>query len=455
MATSTPLYNNVKESSTTTGTGAITLAGAVTGYRSFAVVGNGNTVTIEIIGVDASGRRTGQWEICQSVYTASGTTLSRGRLIDSSTGSRITFSAGTKHVLVPAAAELLQPRSWNFVTDFGGDATGATDMCATLQTALTTIVTAGGGILFFPAGTYLFSGALQNTGTDNAQVYVPHVTNAQSQVTISLQGALPVPNAFQPDGNEGNPGQPLALPVGGYTIFKPTLTGQSGTAAFFGGSASDTTYGVRINNVQVVVNNIITHMPSNPTYTAWDLSNQQAGTGEMNLLGHCGAVDLSYVTQPTHSNAYFMKFPQNNRSAGTRTMGRMDAFGFYIGYQIGENGHHDLLNAWGCIANSEVPFFHHSAQVARMGVYWCTYGVSSTGAGARVLLIGNYDAEHANSGGGHGAAWQDTIADVLDAGNLIYGNVRWWNIQTFVGVDHSFVKSGGTHVVATEAGAAE
>ena len=43
------LADRVKETTTTTGTGTITLAGAATGYRSFAAVGNGNLTYYAII----------------------------------------------------------------------------------------------------------------------------------------------------------------------------------------------------------------------------------------------------------------------------------------------------------------------------------------------------------------------------------------------------------------------
>lgn len=91
----------VMETSTTTGTGTLTLAGAVTGYQTFAAIGNGNACYVCIQAVDGSGNPTGDWEVNgPAAYTSSGTTLSRGTLVASSTGSRISFAAGTKRVFV-------------------------------------------------------------------------------------------------------------------------------------------------------------------------------------------------------------------------------------------------------------------------------------------------------------------------------------------------------------------
>src|SRR5512134_12472 len=101
-----PFYDRVMETSTTTGTGTLTLAGAVTGYRSFSVIGNGNTTPMAIWEVDADGNPSGAWEVAAAcTYTAAGTTLTRGTLLSSSTGSAINFGAGTKRVaqVLPAA----------------------------------------------------------------------------------------------------------------------------------------------------------------------------------------------------------------------------------------------------------------------------------------------------------------------------------------------------------------
>jgi acetyltransferase-like isoleucine patch superfamily enzyme len=88
------LADRVKETTTTTGTGTVTLLGAATGYQTFAAIGNANTTYYTIAGQTGS-----EWEVGIGTYTSSGTTLSRDTVLASSnSGSLVTFSAGTKDV---------------------------------------------------------------------------------------------------------------------------------------------------------------------------------------------------------------------------------------------------------------------------------------------------------------------------------------------------------------------
>jgi len=96
------LADRVQETTTTTGTGTVTLAGAVSGFQTFAAVGDGNSTYYTIAGG-------AEWEVGIGTYTSSGTTLSRTTVISSSnSGSLVTFSAGTKNVFVtyPAARSI-------------------------------------------------------------------------------------------------------------------------------------------------------------------------------------------------------------------------------------------------------------------------------------------------------------------------------------------------------------
>lgn len=88
--------DRVRETTTTTGTVTVTLAGAVTGFQSFSAIGNGNTTFYTI-----AGQGTSEWEVGVGTYTSSGTTLSRDSVLASSnSGSKVNFSAGTKDVFV-------------------------------------------------------------------------------------------------------------------------------------------------------------------------------------------------------------------------------------------------------------------------------------------------------------------------------------------------------------------
>lgn len=97
--------DRVKETTTTTGTGTVTLAGAATGYQSFAAVGDGNQCHYCIQGQSGSS----EWEVGIGTYTASGTTLSRQRVLGSSNSNAlVNFSAGTKDVFVTFPAFIAQ-----------------------------------------------------------------------------------------------------------------------------------------------------------------------------------------------------------------------------------------------------------------------------------------------------------------------------------------------------------
>ena len=94
------LFDRVQEVTTTTGTGSITLGGAVSGFQSFAVVGNGNTCYYTILDGSA-------WEVGIGTYSTTGPTLARTTILSNSNGdtTAITLAAGTKSVFLTYPAE--------------------------------------------------------------------------------------------------------------------------------------------------------------------------------------------------------------------------------------------------------------------------------------------------------------------------------------------------------------
>ena len=88
------IKDRVKETTTTTGTGTYTLAGAEVGFQSFSTIGNGNTTYYTVT-------NGGDWEVGIGTYTASGTTLARTTILSSSNSdSAVDWSTGEKFVFV-------------------------------------------------------------------------------------------------------------------------------------------------------------------------------------------------------------------------------------------------------------------------------------------------------------------------------------------------------------------
>jgi hypothetical protein len=93
------LNDRVQQQGTANTTVSFTLTGSVTGFQSFAVVGNGNTTYYGA--TDASGN----WEVGVGTYSTTGPTLTRTTILASSnSGSAVTFS-GTVNIFVTYPAE--------------------------------------------------------------------------------------------------------------------------------------------------------------------------------------------------------------------------------------------------------------------------------------------------------------------------------------------------------------
>lgn len=98
--------DRIKETSTTTGTGAFTLAGAITGFRAFSTVctSPSDTCYYAIQAFDGSGVPTGDWEVGLGTYSAANTLTRTTVLSSSNAGSAVNFAAGTKQVWIDLAA---------------------------------------------------------------------------------------------------------------------------------------------------------------------------------------------------------------------------------------------------------------------------------------------------------------------------------------------------------------
>ena len=109
------LADLVQENTNTTGTGTLTLTGAVSGYQTFAAIGNANTTYYRIkSGTDS--------EIGIGTYTLSGTTLARTTVLYSTAGGTtpITVAAGATVSCVYPAEKMASQDSLYAPSTFAG-----------------------------------------------------------------------------------------------------------------------------------------------------------------------------------------------------------------------------------------------------------------------------------------------------------------------------------------------
>ena len=191
------INDRVKETTTTTGTGTISLAGAVTGFETFAAgIGNSNTVYYCI-----SHQTAAEFEVGLGTLDGDSSDLARTTVISSSNSdSAVDFSAGTKDVFctIPASKMLFKDAN-NVFSNFSSDTITAT-------TAFVPDASDGAALgtssLEF-SDLFLADGAVINFG-DDQDITLTHTADTGLTTNGTFQATtITATTAFVPDAADG------------------------------------------------------------------------------------------------------------------------------------------------------------------------------------------------------------------------------------------------------------
>lgn len=180
------IKDRIRETSTTTGTGTYTLAGAVTGFLPFSEISDGDTTYY-------LAERDSQWEVGLGTVGGSGTTLARTTILRSSNSdAAVDWGSGTKQiaVIVPAALLSVLAEVTGTLAETIRDTIGTALVAGT---GLTKTVDDGGDTITIDVTAMTASRAVVTDGSGNLSVsavtatelgYVSGATsNLQAQIT--------------------------------------------------------------------------------------------------------------------------------------------------------------------------------------------------------------------------------------------------------------------------------
>lgn len=175
------LFNLARVSTSTTGTGTVTLGAPISGYLSFASAGvaNGDTVAYGI----SDGANS---EIGTGVYSSTGPTLTRTVTNSTNSNTAVSLSGTAQVFITPRAADLMNPAS--NLSDVANTQTAQSNLLGTFASYTPTVTVTGGsgtshsseGGSYYKIGKLLYVDVFANVSW----------SSAPSQISWSLPAGL-------------------------------------------------------------------------------------------------------------------------------------------------------------------------------------------------------------------------------------------------------------------------
>ena len=268
------VYDRVLQTGTANTTVSFSLSGTVTGYQSFAVVGDGNTTYYSA--TDGT-----NWETGLGTYASSGTVLTRTTVLQSSnSGSAVTFS-GTVTVWIDytASKSIYKDANGN-ISAGGGSITNATWAGSVISSTYLPTVTLGSTAVTLGTTVATFAGMTLNSPT-----FVTPVLGTPSSGTLTSCTGLPNAGLVNSSVTLGSTAVSLGTTVAtfaGVTLSSPTFVTpvlgipSSGTLSSCSGYNSNSLSGVTLASTVLVSS--LTSFGTSPTFVTPILGTPTSGT---------------------------------------------------------------------------------------------------------------------------------------------------------------------------------
>ena len=430
--------DRVKDTTTTTGTGTVTLAdSAPTGYRTFDTVFDVGTERISYLIEDTA---TGAWEAGLGTL-ATGTTLSRDTILASSTGSAISFAAGTKNVFCAVTAAALKRfavKDFIDLRDYDVDPTFTNDSTVGIQTAINDAFISGIQTIRIPVGHYKIAGALKSPDDFgrgcNGQLYIPASqfdTTMKHIRLIGESGPLWQYGALSD--------QPILT---GGVVFESTLLPAAATGTW--PSVICASYGYNggwgfFNFTDLTIENIVIRtntLNGASSMCGLDCHNMSNGPRLDNVRIDVNR-GLRTNPDPTAKNSYgFIGTAINN--SGMYKWGNVFIGGYCTAARFSEHMAIDRLTVYGCVNAVDLQDAYHASSINHLNVEGCKNSIVMNGTHALAVLC--YDTEHNTPG-----TWFDFAYDIKrNSGTRKVTIVQSTVVKGGVGIDDSDWVSNAT-----------